>query len=42
MVVTARNFFGSYFDKERLVTIQYPEERMELPGELAHVSVPRL
>jgi NADH-quinone oxidoreductase subunit I len=31
MVVTARNFFGSYFDKERLVTIQYPEERMELP-----------
>ena len=31
MVVTARNFVGSYFDKERLVTIQYPEERMELP-----------
>jgi len=24
---TARNFFGSYVDKERLTTIQYPEER---------------
>ncbi len=31
MAVTARNFVGSYFDKEKLVTIQYPEERMELP-----------
>jgi NADH-quinone oxidoreductase subunit I len=31
MAVTARNFIGSYFDKDRLVTIQYPEERMELP-----------
>jgi NADH-quinone oxidoreductase subunit I len=31
MAVTARNFIGSYFEKERLVTIQYPEERMELP-----------
>ncbi len=31
MVVTARNFVGSYFDKERLVTVQYPEERVELP-----------
>ncbi len=31
MAVTARNFIGSYFDKERLVTIQYPEEKMELP-----------
>jgi NADH-quinone oxidoreductase subunit I len=31
MVVTARNFVGSYFEKERLVTIQYPEERMQLP-----------
>lgn len=28
---TARNFFGSYFDKERLVTVQFPEERRELP-----------
>ena len=27
MAVTARNFFGSYFDKERLITVQYPEER---------------
>jgi NADH-quinone oxidoreductase subunit I len=34
MAVTARNFFGSYFDngrKERLFTYQYPEERMPLP-----------
>jgi NADH-quinone oxidoreductase subunit I len=31
MAVTARNFVGSYFDKEMLTTIQYPEERMELP-----------
>lgn len=25
---TARNFFGSYVDEERLVTVQYPEERL--------------
>jgi len=31
MAVTARNFIGSYFDKERLVTVQYPEERIEVP-----------
>ncbi len=31
MVVTARNFVGSYFDKERLTTVQYPEERIKLP-----------
>ncbi len=31
MAVTARNFVGSYFDKELLTTIQYPEERMQLP-----------
>lgn len=31
MAVTARNFVGSYFDKEKLVTIQYPEEKMKLP-----------
>lgn len=31
MAVTARNFFGSYFDKERLVTVQYPEERIQPP-----------
>ena len=31
MVVTARNFVGSYFDKERLVTVQYPEERVQVP-----------
>jgi len=31
MVVTARNFVGSYFDKDRLVTVQYPEERVQVP-----------
>src|SRR6202041_2401725 len=25
---TARNFVGSFVDKERLVTVQYPEERL--------------
>ncbi|HEV2276537.1 MAG TPA: 4Fe-4S dicluster domain-containing protein [Acidobacteriaceae bacterium] len=28
---TARNFFGSYVDKDRLTTVQYPEERRPLP-----------
>ena len=28
MVETARNFVGSYFKKERLVTVQYPEQRL--------------
>lgn len=31
MAVTARNFVGSYFQKERLTTVQYPEEREALP-----------
>jgi NADH-quinone oxidoreductase subunit I len=31
LVETARNFFGSYVDKDRLVTVQYPEERNQLP-----------
>jgi NADH-quinone oxidoreductase subunit I len=31
MAVTARNLVGSYFDKERLITVQYPEERNPLP-----------
>lgn len=34
LVVTAKNFVGSYFDgnrKERMFTWQYPEERMRLP-----------
>jgi NADH-quinone oxidoreductase subunit I len=30
MAETARNFVGSYTDKERLVTVQYPEEREPL------------
>jgi NADH-quinone oxidoreductase subunit I len=25
---TAKNFFGSYFSKERLTTVQYPEQRI--------------
>jgi NADH-quinone oxidoreductase subunit I len=25
---TARNFVGSFIDKDRLVTVQYPEERL--------------
>src|SRR5437763_4079506 len=29
--VTARNFVGSYFEKDRLTTVQYPEERSPLP-----------
>lgn len=31
LIETARNFFGSYLHKERLVTVQYPEERQPLP-----------
>ena len=27
-VETARNFFGSYFSKSRLTTVQFPEERL--------------
>jgi NADH-quinone oxidoreductase subunit I len=30
MAVTAKNFLGSYVSKERLTTIQYPEERQPL------------
>ena len=29
MAVTAKNFFGSYVSKERLPTVQYPEERLK-------------
>jgi NADH-quinone oxidoreductase subunit I len=29
MAVTAKNFFGSYVSKDRLPTVQYPEERLE-------------
>jgi NADH-quinone oxidoreductase subunit I len=31
MAVTARNFIGSYFEEDRLITVQYPEERELLP-----------
>jgi len=32
MAVTARNFFGSYVSKNRLTTVQYPEERLPQKG----------
>jgi NADH-quinone oxidoreductase subunit I len=31
MAVTLRNFIGSYFEKDRLITVQYPEQREALP-----------
>jgi NADH-quinone oxidoreductase subunit I len=31
MAVTLRNFVGSYFEKDRLITVQYPEDRETLP-----------
>jgi NADH-quinone oxidoreductase subunit I len=31
MAVTMRNFVGSYFEEDRLITVQYPEERNPLP-----------
>lgn len=31
LIETARNFFGSYVDGDRLTTVQYPEERRPLP-----------
>jgi NADH-quinone oxidoreductase subunit I len=30
MAATARNFVGSYFEADRLTTVQYPEERIPL------------
>jgi NADH-quinone oxidoreductase subunit I len=30
MAATARNFVGSYFEEDRLTTVQYPEERTPL------------
>jgi NADH-quinone oxidoreductase subunit I len=31
MAVTAKNLVGSYFDREKLVTVQYPEEQSPQP-----------
>jgi NADH-quinone oxidoreductase subunit I len=31
LAVTARNFFGSFYDPKRFVTTQYPEQRTVLP-----------
>jgi NADH-quinone oxidoreductase subunit I len=30
LAATARNFFGSFVEKDRLTTVQYPEERRQL------------
>jgi NADH-quinone oxidoreductase subunit I len=30
MAVTAKNFVGSYYDPERLTTVQYPEEKVKV------------
>ena len=31
LAVTAKNFVGSYHDPERMVTVEYPEERIPIP-----------
>jgi NADH-quinone oxidoreductase subunit I len=31
LAVTAKNFVGSYRTRERMVTVQYPEERLPIP-----------
>jgi NADH-quinone oxidoreductase subunit I len=31
MAVTGRNFLGSYFEKDRLTTVQYPRKQTNLP-----------
>jgi NADH-quinone oxidoreductase subunit I len=31
LLETARNFFGSFVEKDRLTTVQFPEERLPLP-----------
>jgi NADH-quinone oxidoreductase subunit I len=36
MVETARNFLGSYYDPERLTTVQYPDERVTLKENFRH------
>ena len=36
---TARNFAGSFVSKERLTTVEYPEERLPLAGGFAEFSV---
>ena len=42
MAVTARNFVGSYFEKERLTTVQYPGGAQSASGKLSEFSVPDL
>ena len=39
---TARNFCGSYVSKERLTTVEYPEERIPHRRERARLSLSRL
>ena len=31
LIVTAKNFAGSYHDPERMVTVEYPEQKTVLP-----------
>ena len=31
LIVTAQNYIGSFYSKERMVTVQYPEERVVTP-----------
>ncbi len=31
LVVTARNFLGSFYDRRRFVTVFYPEQKVEMP-----------
>ncbi len=39
---TARNFAGSFVSKERMTTVEYPEERAAAAGGIARFSVPRV
>ncbi len=40
MAETARNFLGSYVKDERLVTVQYPEERRAASGGRTQLPFP--
>ena len=42
MAVTAKNFFGSYVSKDRLTTVQYPEERLPQKENARQFPVPGL
>jgi len=42
MAVTARNFVGSYFEKDQLITVRCPEGAHSAAAELSQLSVPNL